>query len=102
MIKVEQLSKHFGKLKAVNEISFEVKEHENLILLGTSGCGKTTTLKMLNRLIEPTSGSIQINGKDVLKQSPEVLRRGIGYALQNNGLFPHYTIAENIAVVPQL
>ena len=76
MIKVEHLSKHFGKVKAVDGISFEVNAHENLILLGTSGCGKTTTLKMLNRLIEPTSGSIQINDKDVLNQSREELRRG--------------------------
>ncbi|MDB4905084.1 MAG: osmoprotectant transport system ATP-binding protein [Mucilaginibacter sp.] len=102
MIKVEQLSKHFGKLKAVNEISFEVKEHENLILLGTSGCGKTTTLKMINRLIEPTHGTVFIDGKNISEQSPEILRRGIGYVLQNNGLFPHYTVAENIAIVPQL
>jgi len=102
MIQVEHLSKHFGAVKAVDDISFEVKEHENLILLGTSGCGKTTTLKMLNRLIEPTSGGIRINGEDVLKQKPEELRRGIGYVLQNTGLFPHYTIAENIAIVPQL
>jgi osmoprotectant transport system ATP-binding protein len=102
MIKVKQLSKHFGKVKAVNDISFEVKEHENLILLGTSGCGKTTTLKMINRLIEPSGGNIFIDEKDVMAQSPEVLRRGIGYVLQNNGLFPHYTVAENIAIVPQL
>ncbi|MBB3054502.1 ABC transporter ATP-binding protein [Mucilaginibacter gotjawali] len=102
MIKVEQLSKHFGKVKAVNGISFEVEEQENLILLGTSGCGKTTTLKMINRLIEPTSGKIFIDGKNILEQQPEVLRRGIGYVLQNNGLFPHYTVAENIAIVPQL
>src|SRR6201994_4793946 len=102
MIKVEHLSKSFGKVKAVDDISFEVAEHENLILLGTSGCGKTTTLKMINRLIEPTIGSISINGKNILEQSPELLRRGIGYVLQNNGLFPHYTVAENIAVVPQL
>src|SRR5476651_842321 len=102
MIKVEHLSKHYGKLKAVDGISFDVNEGENLILLGTSGCGKTTTLKMLNRLIEPTSGRIFINGQNILEQQPEVLRRGIGYVLQNNGLFPHYTVAENIAVVPQL
>ncbi|WP_295677055.1 ABC transporter ATP-binding protein [uncultured Mucilaginibacter sp.] len=102
MIKVEQLCKHFGKVKAVEGISFEVEEHENLILLGTSGCGKTTTLKMINRLIEPTSGKIFIDGKNILEQQPEVLRRGIGYVLQNNGLFPHYTVAENIAIVPQL
>jgi osmoprotectant transport system ATP-binding protein len=102
MITVEQLSKHFGGIKAVDGISFEVKEHENLVLLGTSGCGKTTTLKMINRLIEPTSGKILIDGKDILEQPPEILRRGIGYVLQNNGLFPHYTVAENIAIVPQL
>jgi osmoprotectant transport system ATP-binding protein len=102
MIKVEHLSKHFGKVKAVDDISFNVNEHENLILLGTSGCGKTTTLKMLNRLIEPTHGSIFINDKNILDEQPEILRRGIGYVLQNNGLFPHYTVGENIAIVPQL
>ncbi|NCD68651.1 ABC transporter ATP-binding protein [Mucilaginibacter agri] len=102
MISVRQLSKHYGELKAVDNISFEVGEHENLILLGTSGCGKTTTLKMLNRLIEPTSGEIYVDGKNVKDQSPESLRRSIGYVLQNTGLFPHYTIAENIAVVPKL
>src|SRR6195952_3225847 len=102
MITVEQLTKHFGGVKAVDGISFEVKEHENLVLLGTSGCGKTTTLKMINRLIEPDSGKIFINGENILDQSPELLRRGIGYVLQNNGLFPHYTVVENIAIVPQL
>jgi osmoprotectant transport system ATP-binding protein len=102
MIKVEHLSKSFGKVKAVDHISFGVEEQENLILLGTSGCGKTTTLKMINRLIEPSSGKVFINGENVLEQPPEILRRGIGYVLQNNGLFPHYTVAENIAIVPQL
>ncbi|RYZ98648.1 MAG: ABC transporter ATP-binding protein [Sphingobacteriaceae bacterium] len=102
MIKVDNLSKHFCNVKAVDDISFEVGEGETMVLLGTSGCGKTTTLKMLNRLIEPTSGSIFINGKNIYDQQPETLRRGIGYVLQNNGLFPHYTVAENIAVVPQL
>ena len=103
MIKVQHLSKHFGKIKAVDDISFQVKEHENLILLGTSGCGKTTTLKMINRLIEPSAGNILIDNQNIFEQQPETLRRGIGYVLQNHGLFPHYTIAENIAVVhPQL
>lgn len=73
-----------------------------MVLLGTSGCGKTTTLRMINRLVEPSSGSIIVNGKDVLGQSPEALRQGIGYVLQHNGLFPHYTISENIAIVPSL
>jgi osmoprotectant transport system ATP-binding protein len=102
MIEVRQLSKHYGATRAVDDISFEVAEHENLVLLGTSGCGKTTTLKMLNRLIEPTHGQIFIAGQDIARQKPEMLRRNIGYVLQNTGLFPHYTIAENIAVVPQL
>ena len=102
MILVENLSKYFGEVKAVDGISFEVNEHETLILLGTSGCGKTTTLKMINRLIEPTSGMIMIDRKSIFDQSPEILRRSIGYVLQNNGLFPHYTVGENIAIVPQL
>lgn len=102
MIKVEHLIKTYGSVTAVDDISFEVNEGENMILLGTSGCGKTTTLKMLNRLIEPDSGTIAINGKNILEQPPQDLRRNIGYVLQNNGLFPHYTVAENIAVVPNL
>jgi len=102
MIKAENLVKKFGSSTAVNHISFDVKDGENLILLGTSGCGKTTTLRMVNRLIEPDSGTIFLNGSDIRTQQPEVLRRGIGYVLQNHGLFPHYTVAENIAIVPRL
>ncbi|MFA6249350.1 MAG: ABC transporter ATP-binding protein [Mucilaginibacter sp.] len=102
MIKIERLVKTFGTTKAVDGISFEVSEGENMVLLGTSGCGKTTTLKMLNRLIEPDSGIISIDGKNIHDQPAELLRRGIGYVLQNNGLFPHYTVAENIAIVPNL
>jgi osmoprotectant transport system ATP-binding protein len=102
MIKVEHLVKTYGAIKAVNDISFEVDKGENMVLLGTSGSGKTTTLKMLNRLIEPNSGTIFIDGKNILEQPPQLLRRGIGYVLQNNGLFPHYTVAENIAIVPNL
>ncbi|MCW3120890.1 MAG: ATP-binding cassette protein [Flavipsychrobacter sp.] len=102
MIAATHLSKQYGKVQAVNDISFEVKEGENLVLLGTSGCGKTTTLKMLNRIIAPTAGTVSINGTDVMQQNPETLRRSIGYVLQHNSLFPHYTIAENIAVVPHL
>ncbi|MFD0751093.1 ABC transporter ATP-binding protein [Mucilaginibacter calamicampi] len=102
MIKIENLSKSFSKVKAVDNISFEVKEQETLVLLGTSGCGKTTLLKMINRLIEPTSGNIFINSQNILNRKPEELRRGIGYVLQNTGLFPHYTVAQNIAIVPQL
>jgi len=102
MIVAEHLSKQFNQTVAVDDISFEVKEGETLVLLGTSGCGKTTTLKMINRLAEPSGGRIRVNGKDVLEQNPDQLRRGIGYVLQNNGLFQHYSVAENIAIVPKL
>ncbi|QNK61214.1 ATP-binding cassette domain-containing protein [Pedobacter sp. PAMC26386] len=102
MIKAENLIRKFGASVAVNDISFEVKEGENLILLGTSGCGKTTTLRMINRLIDPDSGTVFLDGVDVRTRQPEELRRGIGYVLQNHGLFPHYTVAENIAIVPRL
>ena len=102
MIEVKNVSKYFGQVKAVDDISFDVAEGERLILLGTSGCGKTTTLRMINRLTEPTEGTIKVGGENILTQSPEKLRRGIGYVLQHHGLFPHYTIAENIEVVPSL
>jgi len=102
MISVKKLIKKFGSAVAVNGISFDVQEGENLILLGTSGCGKTTTLRMINRLIEPDEGTVYINGADIRDSEPEILRRGIGYVLQNHGLFPHYTVAENIAIVPRL
>ena len=102
MIQLQNVSKRYGNATAVNNISFTVQQGETLVLLGTSGCGKTTTLRMVNRLTEPSQGNIIVNGKAVLQQSPEVLRRGIGYVLQHTGLFPHYTIAQNIAVVPTL
>lgn len=102
MIAVKNLSKSYGSKVAVADISFEVAEGEHLVLLGTSGCGKTTTLKMINRLIEASSGTVTVGGRDVREQQPEVLRRGIGYVLQRNSLFPHFTVAENIAVVPKL
>ncbi|TDE15373.1 ABC transporter ATP-binding protein [Dyadobacter psychrotolerans] len=102
MILAENISKTFGNIHAVNDISFEVKEGSTMVLLGTSGCGKTTTLKMLNRLIEASSGNIKIGGKNIFEEKPEILRRGIGYVSQNNGLFPHFTVAENIAIVPKL
>lgn len=102
MIEARNLSKSFGNIPAVSDISFMVQEGETVVLLGTSGCGKTTTLKMINRLIEPDRGVVLINGKDSAAQAPELLRRQMGYVLQDIGLFPHYTIAENIAVVPDL
>ncbi len=102
MIKVLNLTKKFNGFTAVDNISFTVKKRETLILLGTSGCGKTTTLKMINRLVESTSGKIFIEGKNTVNYQPEDLRRQIGYVIQNIGLFPHYTVEQNIAVVPGL
>ncbi|WP_316836923.1 ABC transporter ATP-binding protein [Pedobacter nutrimenti] len=102
MIKVENLSKKFDGKFAVERINFEVAAGETLILLGTSGCGKTTTLRMINRLIEPDSGEVYIDEKNVAGQQPELLRRHMGYVLQNHGLFPHYTVLENMSLVPKL
>lgn len=102
MIVADNISKRFNGIKAVDKISFEVKEGETLVLLGTSGCGKTTTLRMLNRLIEPDEGDVLINGENILSQSITALRRNMGYVLQHHGLFPHYTVSENIGIVPHL
>jgi len=102
MITVESVSKNFNGKPAVDNISFQVNDKEVLVLLGTSGCGKTTTLKMINRLIESDSGNILIDGKNIRNQKVEELRMGIGFVMQHSGLFPHYTIKQNIAVVPEL
>jgi osmoprotectant transport system ATP-binding protein len=102
MIVIDQVSKYFGSAKAVAEVTFAVEAGETFVLLGTSGCGKTTMLRMINRLLESSAGNIAINGKPVTQVPPEILRRQIGYVLQHTGLFPHYTIAENMATVPRL
>ena len=102
MIVLQDVSKKFGTQTAVDNISFEAYDKETLVLLGTSGCGKTTIFKMINRLLEPDSGQILINGKNIKDQKPEALRRTIGFVMQHGGLFPHYTVAKNIAVQPDL
>jgi len=102
MIVIRNLTKRFGDQLAVDAVSFEVGARQTLVLLGTSGSGKTTTLKMINRLIEPTDGLIEVNGSDIRQRRDYELRREIGYVIQDSGLFPHYTIGENIATVPQL
>lgn len=102
MITVESVSKNFNGRTAADNISFCANDKEILVLLGTSGCGKTTTLKMINRLIEADSGNILIDEKNIRDQKVENLRMGIGFVMQNSGLFPHYTIRENISTVPKL
>ncbi len=104
MIQLEYVSKTFdgGKSHAVREVSLEVRDGETLVLLGSSGCGKTTTLKMINRLIEPSSGVISVDGREVGEHDLLSLRRSIGYVFQGVGLFPHMTIEQNVAVVPKL
>jgi len=104
MIRLEALTKVFPGTRqpAVDRLTLDVGEGEVVVLVGPSGCGKTTTLKMINRLIEPTSGSITVAGADVMSVPAPELRRRIGYVIQQIGLFPHRTIAENIATVPRL
>ncbi len=102
MIALEDVTKRYDSLTAVDGVSFEVPSGEVCVLIGPSGCGKTTTLRMINRLIEPTSGRIVIDGRDVMGIRPEELRRHIGYVIQSVGLFPHLTVAENVATVPKL
>ena len=87
---------------SVENFSMDIRPGELIIFVGPSGCGKTTTMKMINRIIEPTSGVIKIDGKNVLTLNPNELRRHIGYVIQQIGLFPHMTVAENIATVPKL
>jgi osmoprotectant transport system ATP-binding protein len=102
MIELSNVSKLFGQTRAVDAISLTVQTGELCVLVGTSGCGKSTTLRMINRLIAHSAGSIRIDGRDIEQIDPQKLRRGIGYAIQNTGLFPHWTVARNIAVVPRL
>ena len=104
MITLEAVSKTFpgSAARSVNGVSLDIPEGVTVALIGPSGCGKTTTLRMINRLIEPTAGRILVAGADVTQGDPILLRRTIGYVIQNVGLFPHMTVAQNIATVPRL
>ncbi|MEO0988832.1 MAG: betaine/proline/choline family ABC transporter ATP-binding protein [Cyanobacteria bacterium J06639_14] len=104
MIRFDSVIKQYpGAPKpAVNELTISVPEGETCVVIGPSGCGKTTAMKMVNRLIEPTSGAIFVGGRNVLKQDITELRRNIGYVIQQIGLFPHFTIRDNIALVPEM
>ena len=103
VVAFEHVTKRYGTgPTAVTDLSLEIRAGEICVLVGPSGCGKTTTMKMVNRLVEPTSGRVTIDGADVASLPPVDLRRRIGYVIQQVGLFPHLTVAENVAVVPRL
>ncbi|KAB1078185.1 ABC transporter ATP-binding protein [Methylobacterium soli] len=104
MIRFEGVSKRFPGAAdpAVDRLDLTIPEGTTCVLIGPSGCGKSTTLRMVNRLVEPDSGRITIGGTDVMETNPIALRRGIGYVLQGIGLFPHRSVAQNVATVPEL
>lgn len=103
MISLSEVTKVWpGGVRAVDGLSIEIESGEIVVLVGGSGCGKTTTLKMINRLVEPSSGRIEVAGLDVGRHDPVELRRRIGYVFQGIGLFPHHDVADNVAAVPKL
>lgn len=102
MVVFTNVTKKYGNHTVVKDLNLHINENEFVVLIGPSGCGKTTSLKMINRLIEPTSGTIHVRGQDVRKLNPVTLRREIGYVIQQIGLFPNMTIAQNVDLVPRL
>ena len=102
MIQFEHVSKSYGKTPVLKDLNFTIPDGQFVVLIGPSGCGKTTTMKMINRLLEPDSGTIRIDGQDIHAQDKVELRRHIGYVIQQIGLFPNMTVAQNICVVPKL
>jgi len=102
MLEFKNIHKSFKNQTVIKEISFTVNKGEFVVIVGQSGCGKTTTLKMINKLIAPTSGNIYLNGKDILKEDTIKLRRNMGYVIQQTGLLPHMTVGENVGIIPRL
>jgi osmoprotectant transport system ATP-binding protein len=102
MIEIESLSKQYGPATVVDGVSMSIASGSITVIVGTSGSGKSTLLRMINRLVEPTRGRVVIDGRDTATTPGHLLRRHIGYAIQGHGLFPHRTVAENIATVPRL
>ena len=103
MIRFDHVSKTYpGGTRAVEDFSLTLEQGSTTVFLGTSGCGKTTLMRMVNAMVTPTSGTVFVRGRDVAGEDPVRLRRSIGYVLQEGGLFPHRTIADNIATVPRL
>ncbi|MBV8147436.1 MAG: ABC transporter ATP-binding protein [Gammaproteobacteria bacterium] len=102
MIEIEGLTKQYGPTTVVDRVSFAVERNSIAVIVGTSGSGKSTLLRMINRLVEPSAGRVLLDGADTRSEPAHLLRRRIGYAIQGHGLFPHRTVAENIATVPRL
>ena len=102
MIEISGLTKKYGEFTAVDNVNLSIPDGQFTVLLGPSGSGKTTILRMLNRMIIPSSGDVRINGKDASAEKPEDLRRSMGYVIQNTGLFPNMTVRRNVATVPRL
>jgi osmoprotectant transport system ATP-binding protein len=102
VILLQGVVKRYGAALALDGVSLEVARGECVFLVGSSGCGKTTTLKLVNRLVEPDAGSVRVAGRDVRERAPHELRRSIGYAFQQVGLFPHMSVAENVGITPAL
>jgi len=102
IVEFRRVNFEIGGAKILDDINLKIFKGETLILLGESGCGKTTTLKLINRLIEPTAGEVLVEGKATTEWNAINLRRRIGYVLQEAGLFPHFSVAENVALVPDL
>jgi len=102
VIRIEGLTKQYGATTVVDQVSLEVERNSIAVIVGTSGSGKSTLLRMINRLVEPTSGRVLLDGADTRSEPAHLLRRRIGYAIQGHGLFPHRTVAENVATVPRL
>src|ERR1700674_1076059 len=103
VIEFRRVSYHLeGRQELLNNVSFAVQRGETLVLLGRSGAGKTTALKLINRLLEPSAGQVLVEGRSTLEWDPIALRRHIGYVIQEIGLFPHFTVEQNISLVPRL
>lgn len=102
MIELKNVTRRFGDTLAVDAVSLRIETGELCVLVGSSGCGKSTTLRMINRLLPHSSGEILVDGQDITRVNPEQLRLNMGYVIQGTGLFPHWTVARNIAMVPHL
>ena len=102
MIELDRVTKRYDGRTVVDDLSLTIPAGEFCVLLGSSGCGKSTTLRMINRLVMADAGTIRVDGEAITTLQPEILRRRIGYAIQSTGLFPHWTVADNIATVPRL